>query len=45
MFDKSAFEDSLKKYVAKWEVAKLCATMKISIKTTRQADTSKNAQL
>jgi alanine racemase len=44
-FDASIFNDSLKKYVAKWEIAKLCASMKINIKTTRQGENTKNNQI
>jgi hypothetical protein len=44
-FDSLVFYDSLKKYVAKWEIAKLCAAIKINIKTTRQGEISKNNQI
>jgi hypothetical protein len=44
-FDLSIFNDSLKKYVAKWEIAKLCASMKINIKTTKLIENTKNNQI
>lgn len=44
-FDLTVFNDSLKKYVAKWEIAKLCASMKVSIKTTKNTENTKNNQI
>jgi hypothetical protein len=41
-FDLTVFNDSLKKYVAKWEIAKLCASMKVNIKTTKNTENTKN---